>query len=246
MKIAVIEDEKSHRDLLMSYLASWGEKQGKPMELSSFGSAESFWFAYEERSDFDILFLDIQMAGMDGMELARKVRERDKDMVIVFATGVTDYLEEGYEVEALYYLVKPLSAEKVEKCMEKAASRRRSERFVTLQTAEGTIKLSQESVNYVEARGRGCCVGRVGEPGELAVRENLSELEQMLDDGEFMKCHRSYLCRVGNIHHIGKEDVFFDDGSSIPVSRRLYRQVNQRFISYFRREKDVISSYSQE
>lgn len=246
MKIAVIEDEKSHRDLLISYLAGWGEKQGKPMELCPFGSAESFWFAYEEQSDFDILFLDIQMAGMDGMELARKVRERDKDAVIVFATGVADYLEEGYEVEALYYLLKPLSAEKVEKCMEKAVSRRRRERFVTLQTAEGTIKLSQESVNYVEARGRGCCVGRVGEAGELAVRESLSELERMLDGGEFMKCHRSYLCRVGNIHHIGKEDVFFDDGSSIPVSRRLYRQVNQRFISYFRSKKDVISSYGQE
>lgn len=234
MKIAVIEDEKSHRDLLVSWLESWGGKKGKSLAIRPFGSAESFLFAYEEEKDFDLLFLDIQMEGMDGMELARKIREKDRDIVIVFTTGISDYLEEGYEVEALYYLIKPLSAEKVEKCMEKAAARRRQERFVTLHTAAETLKIGEESINYVEARGRGCCIGRAREPGELEVRESLGELEQMLEAGEFMKCHRSYLCRIGNIHHIGKEEIFFDDGSSVPVSRRLYQQVNRNFIAYFK------------
>lgn len=238
MKIAVIEDEKAHRDLLISYLKDWGAKQEKQLEISSFNSAESFWFAYEERSDFDLIFLDIKMAGMNGMELAQRVRERDKDIVIVFTTALTDYLEEGYEVEALHYLIKPLSSEKVEKCMEKALLRRCRECFVTLHTAQGTIKLSEESINYVEARGRSCCVGRVRETEELEVRESLSELEQILDAGEFIKCHRSYLCRVGNIHHIGKESIFFDDGSAVPVSRRLYQQVNQKFIAYFRKYRE--------
>lgn len=237
MKIGIIEDEKPHSDLLISYLESWSAGQERQIEVSSFSSAESFWFAYEERGDFDMLFLDIQMVGMDGMELAHRIRERDRDVVIVFTTGLTDYLEEGYEVEALYYLVKPLTAKKVEKCMEKAILRRRRECFVTLHTAQGTVKLSQESINYVEARGRGCCIGRVREPGELEVRESLTQMEQMLEAGKFMKCHRSYLCRIGNIHHIGKEDIFFDDGSRVPVSRRLYQQVNQNFIAYFREKK---------
>lgn len=238
MKIAVVEDEKAHRDLLISYLEAWGAQRGKSIELSSFDSAESFWFACEEYSDFDMLFLDIQMAGMDGMELAHKVRERDRDIVIVFTTGITDYLEEGYEVEALHYLIKPLSEEKVGQCMEKAFTRRRQEQFVTLHAAEGTIKVSTESINYVEARGRSCSIGRVFGSGtrvELEVRESFSELETLLDEKEFMKCHRSYLCRIGNIHRIEKGDIFFDDGSSIPVSRRLYQQVNQRFIAYFRK-----------
>lgn len=105
---------------------------------------------------------------------------------------------------------------------------------MTLHTAAETLKIGEESINYVEARGRGCCIGRVREPGELEVRESLGELEQMLEAGEFMKCHRSYLCRIGNIHHIGKEEIFFDDGSSVPVSRRLYQQVNRNFIAYFK------------
>lgn len=236
MKIAVIEDEKSHRDLLLHYLEEWREETDRAIVMEAFGTAESFWFRYEERRDFDVLFLDIRMPGMDGVELAKKVRALDGDIEIVFTTGISDYLEEGYEVEAMHYLIKPLSAEKVRQCLEKALGRRRQERFVTLHTAEETLKISEESIDYVEARGRGCCIGRVREADALEVRESLSELEALLDKGEFLKCHRSYLCRIGNIRRIGREDILFDDGKSIPVSRRLGRQVNQRFIAYFRRD----------
>ena len=235
MKIAVIEDEKPHRDLLVHYLNQWSRGQERSVTVEAFESGEGFWFWYEAERDFDVIFVDIQMSGMNGMELARKVRKLDQNVVIVFATGVSDYLEEGYEVEALHYLIKPLSAEKVKQCMEKALGRRRQERFVTLHTAEETLKISQESIDYVEARGRGCAIGRVRAEEILEVRESLSELEALLDKEEFLKCHRSYLCRIGNIRQIGREDIEFDDGKRIPVSRRLYQQVNQRFIEYFRR-----------
>ncbi len=231
----MIEDEKVHRDLMLSYLEKWSGEQGREEEIYPFETAESFWFAYEEDRCFDILFVDIQMPGMNGMELAKRIREKDKDVVIVFTTGVTDYLEEGYEVEALHYLVKPLNEEKVRLCLEKAKNRRQSFSYLTLHTEEETLKVSEESVNYAEARGHGCILGMAGE-GELAVKESLSELESLLGGRGFVKCHRSYLCRIGNIHHIGKEEITFDDGQCVPVSRRLYNEVNRKFIEYFRRE----------
>lgn len=235
MKIAVIEDEKVHRDLMLSYLRKWSGEQCREEEIYSFESADSFWFAYEENRCFDILFVDIQMPGMNGMELAKRIREKDRGVVIVFTTGITDYLEEGYEVEALHYLIKPLNEEKVRLCLEKAKGRRQTVNYLTLHTEEETLKVSEEDVNYAEARGHGCILGMAG-GGELAVKESLSELEGMLGDSGFVKCHRSYLCRIGNIHHIGKEEIVFDDGQRIPVSRRLYNEVNKRFIQYFRRE----------
>lgn len=235
MKIAVIEDEEPHRNLLIHFLEEWRRETDRSVTVEAFGTAEGFWFRYEEERDFDVLFLDIQMPGMDGVELARKVRALDGDIVIVFATGISDYLEEGYEVEALHYLIKPLSAQKVKRCMEKALGRRRQEHFVTLHRLEETLKISQEGIDYVEARGRGCAIGRVRAEEILEVREGFSELEALLDKDEFLKCHRSYLCRISNIRQIGREEIEFDDGKRIPVSRRLYKQVNQRFIEYFRR-----------
>lgn len=238
MRIAVIEDEKVHRDLMLSYIEKWCRDQGREDEIYPFETAESFWFTYEEDKSFDLLFMDIQMSGMNGMELAKRVREKDQDVVIVFTTGITDYLEEGYEVEALHYLVKPLNQEKVRLCLEKAKNRRQTANYLTLHTDEDTLKLNEESINYAEARGHGCMLGIAGEM-EFAVKESLSELECMLTGRGFVKCHRSYLCRIGNIHHIGKEEIVFDDGQRIPVSRRLYHEVNKRFIEYFRREKTL-------
>lgn len=235
MRIAVIEDEKVHRDLMLSYLEKWSAEQGGEDEIAPFETAESFWFVYEGNKCFDILFVDIQMPGMNGMELAKRIREKDRDVVIVFTTGLTDYLEEGYEVEALHYLVKPLNEEKVRQCLEKAKTRRQTVNYLTLHTEEETLKVSEEAVNYAEAMGHGCILGMAGD-GELAVKESLSELEVMLEGRGFVKCHRSYLCRIGNIHHIGKEEIAFDDGKCIPVSRRLYNEVNKRFIEHFRRE----------
>ena len=235
MRIAVVEDEKPHRDLLVHYLEDWHRGQRRAVILEVFESSEAFSFRYEESRDFDLLFIDIQMPGMNGMELARKVRARDRDIVIVFVTGVCDYLEEGYEVEALHYLMKPLDPERLNQCLEKALQRRQRGTFITLHTGEGILKINQECVNYVEARGRNCCIGRMGEDGELEVKESFSEVEKLLDEGEFVKCHRSFLCRISNIHHIGREDIFFDDGSSVPVSRRLWQQVNRLFIDYFRK-----------
>ena len=180
MRIAVIEDEKPHRDLLVRYLEDWRSTQKESIILEAFNSSEAFWFRYEENREYDILFIDIQMPGMSGMELARKVRSGDGDIVLVFVTGIGDYLEEGYEVEALHYLRKPLSREKLEKCLEKALQRRKKGVFVTVHTGEEILKISQECVNYVEARGRNCCIGRVREPEELAVKESFSEMENMM------------------------------------------------------------------
>lgn len=98
MKIAIIEDIQPHGDLLISYIKKWSEKTKTTSILKRFETAESFLFQWEEEADFDILFVDIQMAGMSGLEMAKKIRKKDKDIIIIFTTGLTEYIEEGYEL----------------------------------------------------------------------------------------------------------------------------------------------------
>ena len=232
MKIAIIEDEKAHSQLLESYIQSYSRMEQIQMELQYFESAENFLFVWEAEHDFDLLFLDIQMAGMDGMSLARQIRRQNEEVLIVFTTGIADYMQEGYDVEALQYLLKPLKEENVHKCLKRALVKRPNEDFLVFHTEEETLKLTERAINYIEARGHGSCIGVAYQP-PVEVKESLSTIEQMLKSGEFIKCHRSYICRLGNIHHIDKESVYFDDGSSIPVSRRQLSVVSQAFIRYY-------------
>ena len=203
MKAAIIEDEKTHRDLLSSYIEAWGKKTKDPVFIKEYENAASFLFDWEDL-EFDILFLDIQMPGMDGMELARKIRQKDEQIAIVFTTGIDDYIGEGYEVEALHYLLKPIRQAKVEECL-----------------------------NYVEAQKHSSRIFINGQK-KIMVKESLSQMEELLKDQDFVKSHRSYLCQLSKIHQIDKDTIIFDDGSRVPVSRRLYQEVNQKFIAFYR------------
>ncbi|MDE6601663.1 MAG: LytTR family DNA-binding domain-containing protein [Lachnospiraceae bacterium] len=238
IKIAIIEDEQIHTQLLADYLRTWGAAHGQEVSIQEFPSAESFLFVWEETNDFDILFVDIQMREMNGVEMARKVRERDRETAIVFTTGVTDYIGTGYDVEALHYLLKPIRMEKIGQCMDKVMRSRRREAYVIVHGKEETVRVSVGSISYVEARGHGCVMEtytRADDCRQTEITESISEMEQRLQTYGFIRCHRSYLCRIEGICRIGRTDITLDSGSVIPVSRRMYADINRAFIAHFRR-----------
>lgn len=241
MKLAIIEDEQAHTELLNRYIEMWSQDRGIPVTITPFPSAESFLFTWEEERDFDLLLVDIQMKEMNGMEMARQVREQDPDIAIIFTTGIADYMEAGYEVEAMHYLVKPVSQEKLFTCMDRVLKKDSHEQFLLVKTKDGTLKLSIKSIIYVEAMGHGCMIEfcpQAGRTSQVEIAEGISELEEKFGEPDFVRCHRSYLCRIDKIHHINRAWIEMDNGSQIPVSRRVYSKVNQMFIRYFREKKE--------
>lgn len=241
MKLAIIEDEQVHTDLLSQYVEMWSKDRNIPVAITPFSSAESFLFTWEEQRDFDVLLVDIQMKEMTGMEMAKRVREQDPDIAIIFTTGIADYMEEGYEVEAMHYLLKPVSREKLCQCMDRVLQRESHEQFLLVKTKEETLKLSVKAIMYVEAMGHGCMIefcSQTGRTFQVEAAESISELEKRLSAIDFVRCHRAYLCRIDKIRYISRAWIEMDNGSRILVSRRLYSYVNQRFISYFKREKE--------
>lgn len=240
MKIAIIEDEQVHSRLLADFIRDWAADTKELLTLQCFESAGQFLFHYEAEKDWDLLFVDIQMEGMNGMELARKIRQADNRLPIVFTTGLSEYMAEGYEVEALHYLLKPLSAAKVAECLDKALVRRESSHFILLHTEECLLRIAEEQIACIEARGHGCIVTQTKEAEGFLVRESISELMKLLTPTEFIRCHRSYLCRTSAIYRIGKTELILVNQAHIPVSRRLYQAVNRAFIEYYRDRKDGI------
>lgn len=240
MKIAIVEDEKEHAGLLASYLEQWGQTSGNVSEIKQYESAEAFLFAWEEEQDFSAVFLDIQMGKMNGVELAKRIRRDSRSVGIIFTTGITDYLQEGYEVAALHYLIKPISPEKVIQCMERIMEQESKERpCLCIRLENGVARVETELIWWVEALRHNAvvCVEKADGKDQFLRQEALNsfgELEAALKhDASFLRCHRSYLVNLSHVRRIEKADVVMDNGDRIPLSRRLYKEVNERFIRYF-------------
>lgn len=144
MKIGIIEDEAVHMQILNRYIKNWGVERKENIQIKEYDSAESFLFAWDDEKDFDILFIDIQMKKMDGIKMAKLIRESDNNIALVFTTGVAEYISEGYEVEALHYLIKPIKEEKVVQCLERAAKRKADTEYIIFRGGDGVYKFSKE------------------------------------------------------------------------------------------------------
>ena len=235
LNIAVVDDEQVHRDILMKYIEEWKAREGVDAQVEDFPSGEAFYFSWCGDQRWDVLFLDICMEGETaGVMLARKLREKKRAIVIIFTTGIPDYMQEGFEVEALHYLLKPIKREKVWECLEKCVARKAEDtRSILLPTEEGLIKTDAEGILYGEAVGHYCELVCLTET--LSLKLGIREAAQRLEGhGDFLFCHRSYLVNLRRIAKIGKQDILMDNGGIVPVSRRMYGAVNEAFMKLFR------------
>lgn len=238
LNIAVVDDEKAHRDILCKYIEEWRDRNKAETEVKTFVSSEAFFFEWSENERYDVLFLDVMMTGITGIELAKKLRKNGKKLDIVFTTGISDYMQEGYEVEAMHYLLKPLEKEKVWKCLDKCRNQKTEEiKYILLSTEEGLLKVDASQVLYAEAVGHDCVLTCADK--SILVKSGIHDLfEELEENGDFMFCHRSYVINVKKIAAVAKTDILMDNGGSVPVSRRLFAEVNRRFIASFVRHRN--------
>ena len=129
---------------------AWASSAGHTVHIDDFPSAESFLFRYAEESDYDILLLDIEMGAMDGVTMAKELRKSNDTVQIIFITGYSDYIAEGYDVAALHYLVKPVSREKLFAVLDRAWEKhRRNARCLNLELSGELVRLPLYEVRYL-------------------------------------------------------------------------------------------------
>ena len=233
-KIAVCDDEEQQIQYLAALARDWANGSGKKAVIRPFFSAEEFLFQYEDEKDYDVLLLDIEMGNTNGVELAKRIREENDAVQIVFITGYPDFMAEGYEVGALHYLLKPVSREKLNQVLDRAAENlHRKGRAIFLRIAKEVQRIPVDSIVYVEVLSHKLVVHTL--QGEYEAKLSITAMEEMLGEG-FVRCHRSYLAAIAFIDHITKDSVVFDDGRAIPLARNAYREVNRAFIDYYKGE----------
>lgn len=233
INIAVCDDEKSQLEYLSNVIRKWSDTMNKPCVLSLFESAEEFWFEYG-KNRFDIAVLDIQMSGQNGMELAKELRKLNDKINIIFVTGISDYIGEGYNVYAVNYLLKPIDENRLFEALSAASERNNTSdnRKIVLEIDGETIAIYEDEIEYLEAFSHSTSV--YTESGALEVQSGMNAVMAKFSADKFVKCHRSYGVNLKCVKLIKKYEVLLDSGKIVPISRRMYNDVNDAFISYYK------------
>lgn len=232
LTIAICDDNEDQSAELRRLLGEWSADKPFALMIDEYISAESFLFSYPDKP-CSLLLLDIEMSRMSGMELAKKLRADGDMLPIVFITGYADYMNEGYEVEALHYLLKPPDRDKLFSVLDRYVKRHNPESETVLETENGVLHTSPDNITYCEAMGKKTQV-HFSDGKTVSCDSGISVIHKILGE-DFVSCHRSYIVNLRYVRSIGKAEMLLDSGESIPVSRRLYREINDKFIGFYTR-----------
>ncbi len=220
------DDNAQERASIKRLVLDWSRQTGTELRVSEFSSAEAFLFSCETAPD--ILLLDIEMQGKSGVDLAKELRAGGCRSEIIFITSHFEFYGEGYEVDALHYLIKPVSPQKLSEVLDKAAARRALKPPSIVIRSEGeTVKLCESDILYLEAFLHYVSIYAAGR--EYRVKEPLSAIASRLSD-DFYRTHRSYVVSLKKITRISRGSVTLENGAEVPLARGKYDDIHRAFI----------------
>lgn len=231
MRIAIVDDIVSEQKLLRNRLETQLSRYSLHADIFEYKSGKDFLSA-AEKEPFSLVFLDIYMDGMSGVEAAQKLRTFDTECMLVFSTTSTDHALEGFRVRAMHYLVKPYSDDDIETLTEEIIKRLPvQEKYIEVRAAGGTVRLRYGDILYAEHFQHRIYIHTTGEK-EVITRQTFNEFTRELSDERFFLCSRGVIV---NMEHAGDFDgtaFLLMDGRSIPVSRDLAKHARSAFGNY--------------
>lgn len=227
MRIAICDDNSVDTQFVHDIVGNWVNERKLNTEVEIFSSAESFLFHYAEHKEYDILLLDVEMGRMDGVTMAKQVRRDNATVQIVFITGYSDYIAEGYEVEALHYLMKPVKKEKLFEVLDRAAEKLlRNEKALNLEMFGEMERILFYEIRYLDVDKNYVTVHA---KENYTTKRSLGEFEKELDD-RFYRVGRSLILNLKMIRRVTKSEVYLSDGTVLPLPRGAYEPLNRAII----------------
>ena len=223
LNIGICDDNEDLVAYLKDFVLNWNNSSN----IKTFNNAEEFLFNYEEDKNFDILLLDIEMGNINGVELSKEIRKYNNKAQIIFITGYSDYIAEGYEVSALHYLMKPVNEDKLLETLNRAIEKLDyTENFLFIKTNDISIKVFLDEIKYIEVIKNYI---NIYCNEFYNIKQTLIETIEKLDN-RFFKIGRSFVVNLTYINKITKNEVFLNDNSTIPLPRGAYDKLNRAII----------------
>ncbi len=217
LRIAVVEDNAEMRGQIHDFLLRYREENRIDLQVTLFRDGAEILDRY--RPIYDIIFMDIEMPGVNGMDAAEQIRAWDSEVVLVFITNLAQYAIRGYSVRALDYVLKPINYFTFSTKLEKAAQmvQRRASGQVVLRLSDGAVRLETRQIRYVEVQNG--VLRYHTELGDFDVRGTLQAAEAELAPYHFVRCNYWYLVNLMYVSKV-KKDVAVVDGVELQISRR--------------------------
>lgn len=231
LRIAICDDEKLFRERMGALVEKYLREKDILFSIDLFENGAVFCSNENHLQEYDIIFLDIGMGDMNGMETAYAIREKNRDMDIVFVSVMMDYVLEGYRVDAVRYLLKDdlesLLPECIDCLVEKRKSRKQEMEFPFV---GGKRKILLKEILYIESKSHQLWFERTRE--NLYMYGQINEIEAKLSDYNFVRTHQSFLVNLEHVEKISNYLLYLSNGVKIPVTKPRYAEVKEQFLRY--------------
>lgn len=239
MKITICEDERIYAEAMEAAISRWMSERGVSVTVSTYRSSEDLLNEIEQEIPDDLVFLDIQFPGeMNGMQLAQRIRQRNEQTVIVFTTNYQEYAIEGYRVNALRYLQKPVADEAVFECLDIAYHQWSllHDVFLIFESGRSTHKISYRSIRYIESKAHYIEVHTVRSGEVIELRCKLGDFQKRLPEAMFVRCHRSFIVNLLYVQSFSKTEIVLSGQERLPMSVRYREGLLNAFRHFFQQQ----------
>ena len=222
LKVALCDDVTEYNKKMESYIRRYGEENHVDVKVISYMSGSQLLLHYQQRK-FDIIFLDISIPDMDGFEIAKRIREIDQKITIIFCTSYYTIMNaaKGFEVEAEDFLSKPILYKKIEKILNKVYGKKMvdAEEKLIVKCQDGIYTLQLSDIIYLETSNKTVLLHSVR--GVYICYQKIRDLEERLSDKLFYRCHNCFLVNMDYIETLKGDDIVLTKGdrNTIPVSK---------------------------
>jgi len=230
VRVAICEDEKVFSDQLVEYINEWGSINSIFVEIFVYNSAEEFLFIWSENENFEVLFLDIKMKTMTGIELAKMMRKTNKNIQIIFTTNMKEYVFAGYAVSAMQYLLKPIAKKDCFICLNKVNEINNNKKYYIFNDLGKTVKMLITDIICFELSSHIATMYTLGE--KYTSRKTIAQILEEVNDEAFIRCHKSYIINIAHVDSVSRKSVMMSNNMEIPVSKNVIDDLNDKFISY--------------
>lgn len=226
-RIAVVEDEEIYQNQMKEYLETYEKEKQEKLSLTFYQDGEDI---IEKYQGFDIIFLDIQMQFLNGMDAAKKIRELDQEVIIMFITNMTQYAIQGYQVNALDYIVKPVEyfpfSEKLTKALNKCKAKK-VKNYILVPVSEGVRKIDLEELYYIESCGHNL-IYQLSEE-QICSRGVLKEVEKIIQPYDFYRCSKGFLVNMKKVDGVKSNNCLIH-GKEIAIGRNMKKRFMELLI----------------